>query len=431
MGQCGFGADARNAACVALAIGLASCAGDESGDRPNFGNPNQPAMAGAGGGGRSGGIGNVGNPGGPAVGVGGTGPRAGSGTGTSGSGSDEECATATVHTSIATPVILFVVDGSGSMCETFGGSTRWQALRTALLDPTNGLVYKLQGSVVFGTMIYDGTIDFMALASATNQSPAPECAGMYTAMKATGECPQLIQVAPALNNAPALDAAFPATELGGSTPTHKAMEQAVNLLETMVSTNPDMPNNPLYIILATDGAPNDICMGSMGSDSAVQQQQVIAQVDRAAALKIKTFVVSLAGADMALQSHLEVVADHGQPMNMDAKAFSPMAPEELVNTLSLLIGGAIGCEVQLNGTVTMGRECLGKVQMNGNPLPCCKETAGAWTCNDAPVTGDQASGWRLKDPRTVELVGAECVAFTTAREASLEARFPCDVFSPD
>jgi Mg-chelatase subunit ChlD len=293
MGWCGLWGAARAAACAALAICLAGCSGDSGAERKNFGNPKPTPTAGAAGRG-TGGIGNVGNPNGQPMGLGGTGAAGTSSSSGSGS-SEEECATATVHTSMSTPVILFVVDGSGSMCDAFGGSTRWQALRTALLDPMNGLVYKLQASVVFGTMIYDGTIDFMALASATNQSPAPDCAGMYTAMKATGECPQLIQVAPALNNAPALDQAFPATELGGSTPTHKAMKAAVDLLSTMVSTNPDMPGNPLYIILATDGAPNDICMGSMGSDSAVQQMQVIAEVDRAASMKITTFVVSLAG----------------------------------------------------------------------------------------------------------------------------------------
>jgi len=67
--------------------------------------------------------------------------------------------------------------------------------------------------------------------------------------------------------------------------------------------------------------------------------------------------------------------------------------------------------------------------MNGNELPCCKEAAGSWMCNDAPVT--DASGWRLKDERTVELIGEQCVSFLTASEASLEARFPCDVFAPD
>lgn len=427
MGRCMVAA--RMAGCMALAFYIASCSGDSAGMRDVFGNPSPSSGAGTGGGNGSAGIGNVGNPFGPRPGTAGT-TSGGSGSGSSaGSGSDEECATATVHTSIATPVILFVVDGSGSMCETFGSSTRWQALRTALLDPTNGLVYRLQSQVVFGTMIYDGTIDLAVAVTAQNGSPAPMCSGMYTAMKMAGECPQLIQVTPALDNAAALDAAFPATELGGSTPTHKAMKSAVDLMLPMISTNPDVVNSPLYIILATDGAPNDICVGGVGGDSSVQQQAVIAEVDRAAAANITTFVISLAGSDQALQSHLEVVADHGQPMNVDAKAFSPMAPEELANTLTLLIGGAIGCEVQLNGTVTAGRECLGTVQMNGNPLPCCREDAGSWMCNNAAVA--EASGWRLKDERTVELVGAECVSFLTATEASLEARFPCDVFSPD
>jgi hypothetical protein len=382
------------------------------------------AGSGSGGTGIPGGVGNVGNPGGPPM------TQGGPSTGTSGTGaSDMECASARVHTAISTPVILFVVDGSGSMCDAFGGSTRWQALRTALLEPTNGLVYRLQSQVVFGTMIYDGTIDLLVAATAQGGSMSPECAGMYLESKAMGMCPQLIQVAPALDNAAALDAAFPATELGGSTPTHTAMKSAVDLMAGMISTNPDILNSPLYIILATDGAPNDICVGGVGGDSSVQQQAVIAEVDRAAASNITTFVISLAGDDAALQAHLETVADHGQPMNPDAKAFSPMVPEELANTLTLLVGGAIGCEVTLDGTVTAGRECLGSVAMNGNALPCCKESAGSWTCNDAPVA--DASGWRLKDERTVELIGEQCVSFLTASEASLEARFPCDVFRPD
>jgi hypothetical protein len=44
------------------------------------------------------------------------------------------------------PTIMFVIDVSGSMCAPFGNSTRWQALRTALLDPMRGLIYRPQGS---------------------------------------------------------------------------------------------------------------------------------------------------------------------------------------------------------------------------------------------------------------------------------------------
>jgi hypothetical protein len=423
-----FSVQAPGACFMALFVCLAGCGASSDtggGGGRNSGNP-LPAAGSGGGGTGAAGIGNVGNPGGPQGPIGGGAPIAG----TSGGGSNpNECASATVHTSTATPVILFVVDGSGSMCADFGGSTRWQSLRSALLDPTTGLVYRLQSQVVFGTMIYDGTIDIFLAASALGGTQSPECAAQYFESKATGECPQLIQVAPALDNAATLDVAFPATELGGSTPTHTAMKAAVDLMTGMIGTNPDVENSPLYIILATDGAPNDICMGGVGGDSAVQQQAVIAEIDRAAAANITTFVISLAGNDQNLQAHLELAADRGQPMNPDAKAFSPMAPEELSNTLTLLVGGAIGCEVQLDGKVTIGRECLGSVAMNGNALPCCKEEAGGWMCNDAPVT--DASGWRLKDERTVELIGEQCVSFLTASEASLEARFPCDVFAPD
>jgi hypothetical protein len=58
------------------------------------------------------------------------------------------------------PTIMFVIDGSGSMCAPFENSTRWQAVRTARLDPMRGLVYRLQGSVTFGATLYDDTIDF-------------------------------------------------------------------------------------------------------------------------------------------------------------------------------------------------------------------------------------------------------------------------------
>jgi len=198
-----------------------------------------------------------------------------------GRGTSNECANAKVNTSTTTPDILFVIDGSGSMCETFGGSTRWQALRTALLDPTNGLVQRLQASARFGMVLYDGTIDLLLALTAIGGSSNPECALMYTATKAEGMCPQLIEVPIALNNAPALDMAFPQTELGGSTPTDKAMAHAVELLLGMRSGDPDAEQNPQYIILATDGQPNDICLGGVGGDGAAQKQGVIAAVDRA------------------------------------------------------------------------------------------------------------------------------------------------------
>ena len=336
-----------------------------------------------------------------------------------------DCANAMVNTSASTPDILFVIDGSGSMCAGFGGGTRWQALRTALLEPANGLIYKLQTSAVFGMVLYDGTIDLFLALSALGSSN-PECALPYTAMKAEGMCPGFVEVPMALNNAMAIDMAFPQTELGGSTPTDRAMNHAVELLLGMRSADPDAQQNPQYIILATDGQPNDICVGGVGGDNTPQKQGVIAAVDRAQMNKITTFVISLAGNDAQLTQHLEEVADHGDPANPMAHAFSPMTPEDLVNTLSALLGGAIGCNITLDAMVTPGLECRGTVEMNGTKLPCCMEKMGAWTCNEMPAA--MPDGWRLKDPSTVELMGATCTNFLNSPQASLRAAFPCNVF---
>jgi hypothetical protein len=207
------------------------------------------------------------------------------------------------------------------------------------------------------------------------------------------------------------------------------MNHAVDLLVGMRSGDPDAEQNPQYIILATDGSPNDICVGGMGGDGAPQKQGVIAAVDRAQMNKITTFVISLAGNDQQLQTHLEEVADHGDPMNPMAHAFSPMTPDDLVNTLAALLGGAIGCNIVLSGMVTVGMECKGFVEVNGAELPCCRENAGSWTCNDAPAAAP--NGWRLKDASTVELVGDACTSFLRAPQAMLRAGFPCGIFVPE
>lgn len=235
-------------------------------------------------------------------------------------------------------VVLFVVDGSGSMCDTFGTATRWTALRSALLDPMNGVVTKLQAEAQFGLMIYDGSADFGALMNATNASPSPMCAGLGDAR----ECPRYSRVMPAYNNAMAINMAFPNKEPGGSTPTHKAMNDAVNQM-TMSAMGKDPTMSPHIIILATDGQPNDICMGGMGGDGSAQKMEVIAAADRAAAAGIRTFVISLAGADMALEAHLAEVAKHGDPLNPAAHTYSPATPQDLQMALKGLLQATLGC----------------------------------------------------------------------------------------
>lgn len=251
-------------------------------------------------------------------------------------------ATSTGASACLDAVVLFVVDGSGSMCEVFGTATRWTGLRSALLDPMAGVIPRLETEAQFGLMIYDGSIDLTAAQNATMASPNPTCAGLGG--RGSMECPRYSRVAPMFSNAKAINAAFPEREPGGSTPTHKAMNDAVAQM-MMSAAGKDPASNPHVIILATDGQPNDICTGGAGGDGSAQKAEVIAATDRAAAAGIRTFVISLAGTDMGLEAHLAEVAKHGDPLNPAAHTFSPMTPEDLQMSLRMVLGSALGCVI--------------------------------------------------------------------------------------
>jgi hypothetical protein len=242
------------------------------------------------------------------------------------------------------PTISFVIDGSGSMCAPFGGGTRWTELRKILLDPMNGLIYRYQNQVDFGVMLYDGTIDFMAALMAMGGTPSPQCAGASGAGRNMGECPQLRRAPTQRGNASAIDMMYPMRELGGSTPTDKAMNAAV---DELVAARPgaDPRTNPKFIILATDGQPNDICTGGLGGDGVPQQMGVVAAVERAYAAGIRTYVISLADGDPVLEQHLTLVAQRGDQMNPGAHTYSPATPDALLMDMKVLLGNALGCAV--------------------------------------------------------------------------------------
>jgi hypothetical protein len=287
-------------------------------------------------------LGNSGTGAGPRSGAGANGPRGGSdGFGNPSNVPPPPVGGARGSSKCLEPTIQFVVDGSGSMCEPFGGSTRWTELRKALLDQNSGLITKLAGRASFGMMIYDGTVD-LSLATGGGGSP---CSGRGALMRNMGECPQLREVAPAFNNYDMINRMFPQQELGGSTPTDRALKAAIDKL-IAAQAGVDLTMRPQYIFLATDGLANDICVGGVGGDGMPQQQTVIAEVTRAAAAGITTFVISLAGGDAALEAHLTLVAQAGDPGNPAAVTYSPATPDALVDALIKLLGTALGCSVE-------------------------------------------------------------------------------------
>jgi uncharacterized protein YegL len=309
------------------------------------------------------------------------------------------CAQGLANTMPITPTVWLVLDGSGSMNEEFdGGDSRWQVLRAALMSD-DGLVPRLQQTVRFGMVLYSG-ID------ADDQAQP-------------GMCIELVTVTPELNNFDAIAAQFPDTELGGWTPTDRAIEHVVaNLPVTNQQVLDAADGGPIYVILATDGAPNDRCAGDVDNNMGggrgsgldpVVAERVLAATEQGTAMGMRMFIISLAGDDDELQQHLEQVAlatNPGEP------PFVPSTQDALVQTFQQIVGAAT-CQIQLEGSVVPGKECSGRVTLNGSELAC-----------------DSDDGWRLLDERTVQLTGAGCDMFLGA-SSMVHAEFPCDAFSPD
>ncbi|MGD8859302.1 MAG: VWA domain-containing protein [Myxococcales bacterium] len=380
---------------------VAACAADEGGGTDR-------SRSGIGGGG-----GTFDNAGGGAPGTSGfdNGGAIGGAAGAPGSGSTTDtqmprgCASANVNAARVKPTVYFIIDGSGSMDQNFSGQSRWTALREALMDP-DGVIPTLESVVEFGTVLYDGALDPLQGVSQGLDAIIP---GLGAVIPTSGsmECPRIETLEPALDNFAAIDAIYPQQPLGGSTPTHMALQWAVDNLATPEEVQLDNEIGPQYIILATDGQPNDFCEGGVGADASAQ---VIQAAQAGAAKGVTMFVISLAD-DPNLQAHLAEVAEIGKP---GQPPFSPSTKDDLVDTLTQIVGGAVGCDVVLNGAVQAGQECSGVVDINGTQLPC----------NDP-------NGWRLKDENTIEITGTACEDFKTNPQALLHADFPCGVFAPD
>jgi hypothetical protein len=334
------------------------------------------------------------------------------------------CAEGLATTAPVTPTVWLVVDGSGSMDEAFEATTRWEALREALIDP-GGVVATLEAAVRFGLVLYDGPEDGL-LSTATcfmpeNIDPGclcfsgfepaccqASCGATPMPAQAPAQCANVSVIEPALSNHAAIDAAYPGQPLGGSTPTDRALERVVSALSLAGPMPPDSQTGPVIVVLATDGAPNDACGGTINATGVEVAQRVVDAVSDGVSMGMRLFVISLAGDDAELRSHLQQVASVGSP---GQSPFEPSTKGDLVAALRSIISGAT-CQVTLNGTVAAGQECTGEVTLNGEPLSC-----------------NSPDGFRLTDDHTLGLTGSACDRFLAA-QSSLHAQFPCGVFIP-
>ena len=311
--------------------------------------------------------------------LGGLGGTEGGGVG----GSSGVCADAKITLDKQIPNVLLLVDQSSSMNANFGGSDRWQVLRTALMTPGTGIVNTLQAEVRFGLSLYSGRNGAMP-------------------------CPELTNVLPALNNFAAIDETYPVptSAIIDDTPTGESIDKARDTL--LGVTDP----GPKVIVLATDGEP-DTCqfydsMPDEGRAVAIKAAQDAFQVG------VFTFYISV-GNDVS-DMHATEMANVGQgyPRNDAMQRFYRANNQaELKDAFQTIVNGVRSCAFALNGMVKEGAETEGTVVLDGAVLPL----------------GDP-DGWHLSSPTTIQLDGKACDTVKDDKKHELSASFTCGSIVP-
>jgi hypothetical protein len=289
-----------------------------------------------------------------------------------GSSPDANCPGVSFTAKAVTPSIQLLLDRSGSMSESIGNTSRYNAIRTSLVDGTNGVVTKLQNKAYFGASLY------------SSDSP----------------CPKLYSVGRNMANQPSIASLINGQSPNGNTPTGPAIDQVV----ADFAANPPPAGSPPIIVLATDGLPNEC---NDGNNTTAGQAKSIAAATNAYSKGIRLFILAV-GNGIADQ-HLQAMANAGagvQQGQPNAPYYVSNTPQDLTNAFNAIIGGVVSCELNIDGDVDPDRASGGTVTLNGMPL-----TYG--------------TDWTLSGPHTIKLLGAACDTLKNSSNPMVNATFPC------
>ncbi len=294
------------------------------------------------------------------------------------------------------PTVVIIVDQSGIMTSRMSNqdnTQRWDAVRNALMDPTNGVVKRLENEVIFGL-------------------------ALYTGIKNPKQCPLVTTPTFKLGNHADIKAFYDAAKPQDDTPTGESFRQIVGL-DAAGNAVPGgfalMPTQgPKIVILATDGDP-DSCANPDSNGTQPPKDLSYAALADGFKRGIPTYVIAVSNEVSNDVKRQLANAGAGIPAPYTAgntKFYDSNNTNDLVTAFQQIIGTVRTCNFTLNGKVIEGQESKGKVTLNGKPLGY----------NDP-------NGWKLNNPSEVQLLGAACDEVKNNANAEIAATFPCNTVS--
>ncbi|MEZ4361140.1 MAG: VWA domain-containing protein [Kofleriaceae bacterium] len=286
------------------------------------------------------------------------------------------CPTVNFTARPVTPSILLLLDRSDSMLGDFGGISRWEAIRRALVAPMTGVVSQLEDKAYFGAMIY------------------------YTVHEPNPVCPLLTTRPRALNNASVIREVLQTEPTYSWTPTAKSIEAAV----ASFTAAPPPDGSPPFIVLATDGFPTTC-------DELSAEEKAHSVAAAAASYAAGIPVIPLSVSEDIDSEHVQDLANAGAGVatgQPNAPLYRGNNPAELKAAFDTIIRGVVSCDVTVNGSVTQEQAAETEVRLNGRVI-----TFG--------------TDWVLVGDRTLRLLGAACDEFKSAPSPMVNGVFPCGV----
>jgi hypothetical protein len=283
------------------------------------------------------------------------------------------CIDGTFSLSPAEPVVMMVLDRSGSMDALISPSqTRWEALVASLQATLPQVDQRMQlGGLAFPT-------------STTDPCTVPPIAGIW----------------PARGNVPLLVSNLSSLRPEGPTPTQSALQVASQVLRGRRASN-----SARAMVLATDGQPT--CTGNPLPD-------VLDELSRAARDGIPTYVIGIAD-DPSLRPALQAMAVAGARPRPGALGFySAQSPTELQLAFRTVRDQVGACSF-LTNSVPDGDGGI-RVTFEGLQVPVDQGGSGGWR-------------WTDRDNGELALVGSICDRAIT-RPSSLVVTVSCSGRAP-